>query len=227
MASRPHVKEGIGEKSEFKQLGLQLKNPKVAEFEVDTNVFDIQLKSPGGIKTICNVTQYGAGGTETELKNAVLVQIKDDIITYHVAVSQTGWYKMNVFASLESNKDNSLPCVYTYLFNVKKTSEPVFRFPKQFADWTSGCYLYTPMWIGNLKDFSSVKFRLDVPGASRVAVKSGDEWTHLQKESEGGVTWSGDVCLTHHVKNKDSVVVNACTTSDQTSFASLLLYEFN
>lgn len=61
-----------------------------------------------------------------------------------------------------------------------------------------------------------------VPGAKRVAVKAGDEWTHLK--DQGGNLWEGDVSLQQYRNKNVTVNLNACTGDDETQFATLLQY---
>ncbi|KAL8571551.1 hypothetical protein ACOMHN_055670 [Nucella lapillus] len=225
MASRPTVKEGTGEKSQFKEMKLELRSHKAAEFDADDNIFKIELFCPNSVKTIYNLFHYDTSGKEEDVKTGVLIQSKDHKIKFHVAVSEPGWYKLNIFAAPLSSDNSSIPCVYTYLFYLKNVREIAYPYPKQFADWKEGCYLSKPKFLNPSSDLNKVKFKVDVPGANRVAVKAGDEWTHLERVAPDSTEWSGDVCLAHHIKNKDKINLNACTGSDETSFATLLQYE--
>ena len=68
----------------------------------------------------------------------------------------------------------------------------------------------------------SCPLQVSVPGAKRVAVKAGDEWTHLA--DKGGNVWQGDVSLQQYRNKNVTVNLNACTGDDETQFATLLQY---
>ena len=56
-AGRPSVPEGIGQKTQFMELKLELKSHKAAEFSTDDNIFDIRIKSPNPVKTTFKLLQ--------------------------------------------------------------------------------------------------------------------------------------------------------------------------
>ena len=58
-------------------------------------------------------------------------------------------------------------------------------FPKQFAPWREGCYLYEPLdgLVARPAPGEKLQFALEVPRASKVAVIAGEDWTQLQQLS--------------------------------------------
>lgn len=56
-AGRPSVPEGIGQKTQFLEMKLELKSHKAAEFSTDDNIFDIRIRSPNPIKTTFKLIQ--------------------------------------------------------------------------------------------------------------------------------------------------------------------------
>ncbi|XP_076460851.1 uncharacterized protein LOC143293634 [Babylonia areolata] len=222
MASRPKVKEGIGEKPQFKELKLETVSHKASEFETNTNIFDIELKTPGNVKSIHTMHSYDGALNETQLENTVFIQLEDKKAMYRVAVRETGWHKLNIFIAPISSEGMSLPCVFTYLFYVTKVTKEALPFPKQYADWKAGCYLYSPMFLDPSGDLEKVEFKVKVPDAKKVAVTCGDEWYHLQ-ENDG--KWEVEACLTHHNRRGEQVKVNANFPGNEASqFACLLVY---
>ena len=78
-------------------------------------------------------------------------------------------------------------------------------FPKQFAPWREGCYLYEPLdgLIARPASGEKLQFALEVPRASKVVVIAGDDWTQLQQLSAAeaaanplrATAWLGAVAL--------------------------------
>lgn len=216
------IPEGIGKKPQFDDLGLQLLTHKSAEFSTNDNVFKINLKTTKAVKTTFKLVHY-KDGTEEEHSNSVFAQNEDkEVMTVRVAVPEPGWYKLNIFAKLGSDTSQSLPNVYTYLFEVKKCSKEAKPFPKQFADWNTDCNIKKPRYMDNKKDLSCVEFKVTVPGAKRVAAKVGDEWFHLS--DKGNNKWSGDANLEGYRGKNVTVNLNASVGSDESHFVTLLQY---
>lgn len=70
--------------------------------------------------------------------------------------------------------------------------QAVFPFPKQYAQWKEGCFMYEPGVIPTNRGPhssqvqldrlpSSINFRVSIPKAEAVAVVAGQNWTHLDR----------------------------------------------
>ena len=70
--------------------------------------------------------------------------------------------------------------------------QAVFPFPKQYAQWKEGCFMYEPGLIpttrgphaaqANLATLpQQVNFRVSIPKSQAVAVVAGQNWTHLDR----------------------------------------------
>lgn len=108
-------------------------------------------------------------------------------------------------------------------------------FPKQFAPWRDGCYLYEPLDGRLVRPPSGTKLQvaLEVPRASKVAVIAGEEWTQLQQLSAAeavaeplrATAWLGAVSLDKAFdKRVDKVSVVANFDAAKPSYRTLLQY---
>ena len=66
---RPEVKEGIGSKPRFQEIGLNLLSHKSAEFVTDENIFDIQLESTIAVDTTVGLFHYDKESRETAMNS--------------------------------------------------------------------------------------------------------------------------------------------------------------
>ena len=109
-------------------------------------------------------------------------------------------------------------------------------FPKQFAPWRDGCYLYEPLdgLISRPAPGQKLQFALEVPRALKVAIViPGEEWTQLQQLSSTeaaadplrATAWLGAVALDKVFDQKVgklSVVANF--DAEKPAFRTLLEY---
>ena len=109
--------------------------------------------------SVCLSFQY-KNGKETELPGGVFIQTQGDEITFHLALPEPAWYKLNIFAMPIDSQGSSLLNVFTYLIDLTKAKKTVRPYPKQFADWNRGCYLYKPLFLDTSKDLSKVEFKV-------------------------------------------------------------------
>lgn len=68
----------------------------------------------------------------------------------------------------------------------------VFPFPKQYAQWKEGCFMYEPGVIPTIlgphaqqvqidRLPTKINFRVIIPKSEAVAVVAGQQWTHLDR----------------------------------------------
>lgn len=220
-SDRPSVSAGIGQKPQFQDLKLELKTHKSAEFSTNDNIFDIEMKTPQPLKTTVQLHKH-KGGSEEDVQGGVFTQYHDNVLTFHLALPEAGWYTFNIFAKPLDSEGASLPCVFTYLIQCKRALKKVFPYPKQFADFKPGCFIFKPLFLDTTKDLKKVEIKVKVPGAKGVAVTAKDEWTHLT--AKGGDLWQGEVSLEQHRGKNVDVKLNARFGDDATKFATLLMY---
>ncbi|KAK7494673.1 hypothetical protein BaRGS_00014071 [Batillaria attramentaria] len=189
---KPDTSEGLGQKLEFKQINLELSSHPGASFTVDDNEAEIKIKTPNPIKTTFKLLYKG-------------------------------FYKFYIFALPASDPGNSYPCVFTYLIEVTNVAKDVCCYPKQYSPWPSkGCLLYSPLCLDPGQPMDHVQFKVYVPSAKRVAVKAGDEWTHLDKCEDD--IWQGKVYLEHYRGKNVPVRINAGWDEESSTYESLLEY---
>lgn len=134
---------------------------------------------------------------------------------------EAGYYKFQIFALEASDESKSLPNVYNYLIHVKDALRQAHPFPKQYAQWKDGCYLYSPLVMNSKTSLAKVDFKVYVPNANAVAIVAAGEWTHLTKKGEN---WEGTVGLSKHRGKDVKVTLNANFGPDETKYATLLEY---
>lgn len=152
-------------------------------------------------------------------------------VTFILQLPQPGMYKFSLFAIPQTETAESLPSVYTYLIHCRQTVSAVTAFPKQFAAWKEGCYLYEPLEghiaanrqsKGSASTYQHLYFKLDVPRAVNVAVVVGTEWTQLEQKASG--SWQGEVLMEKHWEKDRKVTVCANFGKTATSYSTLLEY---
>eukprot|EP00745_Piridium_sociabile_P005104 TRINITY_DN130736_c0_g1_i1.p1 TRINITY_DN130736_c0_g1~~TRINITY_DN130736_c0_g1_i1.p1 ORF type:complete len:232 (-),score=71.52 TRINITY_DN130736_c0_g1_i1:194-889(-) len=221
----PEPSEGLGQKEGFHSLKMKLKTHEAAKFEIDTNKFEIVLKAGFDVKALSKLEHYDSAFNVSVVESAVFIQVEEQELRYSIAVKETGWYKLNIFAAKKDDDNKSVPGVFTYLFHVTQVRYAVAPYPHQFADWRDGCHLYEPLSVDGSLDLDKVKFKVKIPGARKVAVKAGEVWTHL--ENDGGDKWKGDVRLREQFDSPDNVKISLNANMggpDANSYATLLQY---
>lgn len=160
------------------------------------------------------------------LPEYVMVQRHGEIISYHVAFPDNGFYKFQIYALPESESGEQLPGVYNYLIEVEKNYKKVVPYAKVFTKFYADyCYLDEPKFLtADSPKLDKKKFELNVPGAKKVAVHAGEEW--FQLENKKGYKWEGTANLEKHLSpgSTTKVTVNGCYDDGGTSYSVLLEY---
>lgn len=154
--------------------------------------------------------------TTKDYSNLLFTQTQGDVVSYIIQLPNPGYYKLQVYALPVNDDSKTLPGVYNYLINCTRAPKPVQPFPKQYAQWKEGCYLYGPLTIANAD--GTVNFKAVVPKGKQVAVTVNDTWTQLK--NSGGDVWEGAVQI---VKNS-RVTLNVNYGGDETKYSTLLEY---
>ncbi|KAK3095837.1 hypothetical protein FSP39_019792 [Pinctada imbricata] len=220
---RPEMPEGyLGPQERFSELGLSVLSHDQPEIIARENHLEIKLKARNHVKV---THQLVVCKNEHDFSEYVFTQHKDGVIHLLVHMPEAPeWYKLQIYALPASDPSKSLPNVYNYLIHCTRSMLPVYPFPKQYAQWKDGCYLYEPLVVNEHTKLTNIKWHVHVPRAKQVAVVAdGSEWFHL--ESKGGPVYQGS-CSLDHLRGKDKkVTLNAnFDTAEENKFSTLLEY---
>lgn len=171
--------------------------------------------------------------SEEEYPDFVFSNSLDKQITFIVNMPSEGYYKLQIYAMPLADPSQQLPGVFNYLINCRAVTQAVFPFPKQYAQWKEGCFMFEPGVIPTSRGphASQVKldrlppqvnFRVCIPRAEAVAVVADQAWTHLDRLT--GSEWSGVVDVGQLYGKNVKVTLNANFGEDKTSYSTLLEY---
>jgi hypothetical protein len=135
------------------------------------------------------------GDTEKKLERYTFVDASEDgVVTVTVRFIQKGQYVLNIYGRNEETdvKSTSYSLAYRYLIRADQASVPCCQFPVTYDKWTKHCRLIEPDINCPITAGSTIPFRVKIPNAHKVAVKTSDRspWTYLDKR-EG--LWTGQV----------------------------------
>jgi hypothetical protein len=220
MSGRPDLPAGyLGTQPKFSELRLQTLTHDSPDFAVDQNSeLEIKFKAPRPVKVTTNLLNSNG---DKDVSEFVFTQTKDGVLAFVLAFPEAGFYKFQIFALEASDESKSLPNVYNYLIQVKDALRAAYPFPKQYAQWKDGCYLFTPLVLNAKTSLAKVDFKVYVPNAKAVAVVAAGEWVHLTKK---GDNWEGTAALSKHRGKDVKVTLNANYGPDETKYATLLEY---
>ncbi|KAI8777351.1 kyphoscoliosis peptidase [Biomphalaria glabrata] len=220
MSEKPELPAGyLGSQPKFGELGLQTLSHDSPEFSVDNNgELEIKFKAPRPVKVTTNLINCK---TDQEVTEFVFTQTKDKELHFVLVFPEAGYFKFQIFALDASDESKSLPNVYNYLINVKDALKAAYPFPKQYAQWKDGCYLYSPLVLNAKTSLAKVDFKVFIPNAKAVAVVAAGEWFHLTKK---GDNWEGTAALSKHRGKDVKVTLNANYGADESKYATLLEY---
>ncbi|GFO20188.1 kyphoscoliosis peptidase [Plakobranchus ocellatus] len=220
MSERPEVPVGyLGSQPKFGELHMQALSHADPEFSMDNNTeLEIKFKCPKPVKVTTNLINCQDDSENSEF---VFTQTKDGVLSFVITLPQAGYFKFQVFALEASDESKSLPNVFNYLINVKEALKAAYPFPKQYAQWKEGCFLYSPLVLNCKTSLAKVDFKLYIPNAKAVAVVAAGEWFHLAKKDDN---WEGTAALSKHRGKDVKVTVNANFGPDETKYATLLEY---
>jgi len=216
---RPEVPMGyLGQQPTFEKLGLRTQSHDNPEFSLDTNETEIKFRAPKAVKVTTNLIHTKDNKDHPEF---VFTQTKDSVLSFVITFPEAGYYKFQIFALEASDEAKSLPNVFNYVIHVKEAKKAAYTFPKQYAQWKDGCYLYSPLVLNAKTSLTKIDFKVFVPNAQAVAVVCAGEWYHLAKK---GDDWEGKADLHKHRGKDVKVTLNANYGGDETKYATLLEY---
>ncbi|XP_041349278.1 kyphoscoliosis peptidase-like [Gigantopelta aegis] len=217
---RPVMPRGyLGAQPMFAELGLYTISHNDPEIVTDDNQFEIKIGTSRPTKVTANLTNARTLQSFTE---NVFSQMTDNVISFLVNVPTTGYYKLQVYALPSSDDSKTLPGVFNYLVLCNATPTDPHPYPKQYAPWKNGCFLFEPLSLTNESQLNNVHFKVRIPNAKSVAVTSDGEWQHL--DTEGDDVWQGNVSLEKYRGTDSKISLNANFGGDTTKYATLLDY---
>jgi len=216
--ARPEIPMGyLGAQPKCSELNMRPMSHENTEISLPQNEVEIKFKTPKKLKVTTNLL----GENDKEHSEFVFTQTKDGVLSFVITFPASGYFKFQIFA-LEANDENqSLPNVFNYLINVKDATKPAYSYPKQYAQWKDGCYLYSPLVLNAKSSLTKVHFKVFVPNAKAVAIVCAGEWYHMTRKGEN---WEVEADLHKHRGKDVKVTVNANFGEDETKYATLLEY---
>ncbi|KAK3094774.1 hypothetical protein FSP39_006071 [Pinctada imbricata] len=159
---------------------------------------------------------------EKDYPEFVFTQTQGSVVSFMVSMPNVGFYKLQLYAIPSNDTSQQLPGVYNYLVNCKSSQGTCVPYPKQYAQWKEGCYMWSPLCIHKSLGQPKVNFKVSIPKAEAVAVVTDSEWTHLQSVQPG--IWTGEVEVGKYFDRGCKVTLNANYGGDRTNYATLLEY---
>ncbi|VDD81628.1 unnamed protein product [Mesocestoides corti] len=226
----------LGPAARFYELGLQTVSHPDPLIKADAGELRIQLayQPQRPLKMMAQLI-YASNNASDDHSQMVLQQMRVGQVYFMVRIPRLGFFKLQIYALPEGDRNDSLPGVYNYLIEATKTTHRVrgqlMPFPQQFAHWRrSGCFLDSPTEgilgldaSGRLmaNPPAELPFSLAVPSAHTVAVVVDDDWTYLEAR---GDRWEGNVPMRAHWGRQSRLSVCACYSEHDATFSTLLEY---
>ncbi|KAL5964338.1 Hillarin [Taenia solium] len=233
----PNLPTGyLGPAARFYELGLQVVSHSDPFIRAEAGELRIQLayQPQRPLKMMAQLI-FASNDASEDYSQMVLQQMRLGQVYFLVRIPRLGFFKLQIYALPEGDRDDSLPGVYNYLIEVSKATHrlrgQIMPFPQQFAHWRrSGCYLDAPTEgilgldaNGRLmaNPPAEVAFCLAVPSAHSVAVVVDDDWTYLEAR---GDRWEGTVPMRAHWGRQSRLSVCASYSQHDANFSTLLEY---
>ncbi|KAH3855605.1 uncharacterized protein LOC127873536 [Dreissena polymorpha] len=180
----PYLTEGyLGAQAKFESYGLTNVTHKEPVIRLNTNKVEIVI---GMTEKTRFTTKFKRMDPIQEMNNCVFTQNMGSEIHFNIAVSQTGFYKFEIYALPNSQAGPNFINVYNYLVNIKNVDAYVEPYPKQYPLWKQeGCFVFEPMMIQKGCNYP-VSFRYYIPHAVDVQIKAGEDW-HKMDKREGDI----------------------------------------
>ncbi|XP_064602830.1 uncharacterized protein LOC135468479 [Liolophura sinensis] len=210
----------LGAQPKFKEYGLSVMSHSDPVIRLQGNEVEVKIGYSDAVKTTASLIK---ASTEEESKDYVFTQSKGSVLTYMATLPSEGWWKLQIYALPAKDPGNQLIGVYNYIIDCPRIIKKAYPFPKQYAQWKDGCYIFEPMVLHKDVKGPSVRFRLSIPHAKAVAVVADQEWTHLKESGQKGL-WEATVDLAKYYGKNTRVTVNANFGEDKTSYSTLLEY---
>ncbi|XP_041357773.1 uncharacterized protein LOC121374732 [Gigantopelta aegis] len=211
----------LGALENFSKFGLSCYSHMHEKFCIPENECIIKLKTTEDVRITTQLTNYN-----DRLKNLseyVFMQRDDDIISFIINFPASGYYKFEIYALPADAEHKTLPNVFNYFIKVDHATTAAHVYPKQYAHWQGGCYLYEPLVLDSTSDLQNANFKVHIPNATKAAIvveHNGKVWHHLQLK---GRDFGGSVALDHYGNEDVKVMLNA-NYGESDTYATLLEY---
>ncbi|OWF40191.1 uncharacterized protein LOC110464099 [Mizuhopecten yessoensis] len=213
--AKPDLPRGyLGAQPKFGEFGLSTHSHKDPDVTLTGNEVEIQFKMDRPVKVTGNLIQVS---TLKEHTDNIFTQTQGDVVSFLVQIPEPGFYKLQIYALPVSDESKTLPGVFNYILNCPRISKPVHPFPKQYAQWKEGCYIYEPLVVSKDGLNRGASFRVVVPNAKAVAAVVNEEWTQL--DNKGNNLWEGKV-----KGSADKMTLNANFGGEESKYSTLLEY---
>lgn len=220
----------LGPQAAFHDLGLCVAGFKDPLIVVDSGDASLSFCTTNPVRMSAQLIFCSNAGDE-DCSDYVLQQSGENLVTFVLKLSRPGMYKLQFFAVQAGSDSESLPGVYNCLVHCRNTIVNLVPFPKQYAPWKEGCYLFEPL-EGHLQpnhemqdsasSYQHVFFRLEVLRATAVSVIVGKEWSSLEEEKPG--MWKGEIQMDKFWGKEHKVSICASYDDPPEQFGSLLEY---
>ena len=210
----------LGPHENFGKFGLSCVSHKLERFVVSSNHCCIQLNTSQPMKTSSKLTAFS---DETKhLGDYIFPQRRDHTVGFDIIFPESGFYLFEIFAKPATLFSKQLVNVYNYMIKVQSSEKIINSFPKRFAHWRDGCYLYEPVILNSYCDLVHVKFKVHIHGAIKVAVVIDKMvWHHLE---HSGDVFEGIMDMERYKQKNVKVVLEANYTPDN-KYIPLLEYK--
>uniref|UniRef100_A0A0B7AF40 Transglutaminase-like domain-containing protein n=1 Tax=Arion vulgaris TaxID=1028688 RepID=A0A0B7AF40_9EUPU len=222
----------LGKQQRFDEFGLSCVSHIDPVVHLDGNTVTVAMKTSIAMRVTANLIQVES---DEEFPDFVFSNSLGSQISFIVNLPTPGYYKLQIYAMPQSDPSQQLPGVFNYLINCRAVTQAVFPFPKQYAQWKEGCFMYEPGVIPTNRGPHAqqvqldrlppkVNFRVSIPKAEAVAVVAGQQWTHLDRQQ--GDEWAKTVEVVDLYGQDTRLTLNANFGGDKTSYSTLLEYIF-
>ncbi|ESO97033.1 hypothetical protein LOTGIDRAFT_231774 [Lottia gigantea] len=220
MSGKPELPYGyLGAQPKFSEFGMTTLSHNNPEVAVSDNQIEVKFKTTRPVKLTGNLVECA---NEQEHKDYVFCHTQNDVSSMIATMPNPGYYKLQIYALPCDDDSKTLPGVFNYLINNQGSAKAPTPFPKQYAPWKDGCYLYDPIVLNRSMNLSNIQVKLHVPNAAAVAATVEGDWTHLERDAQG--LWAGQLNLDKFKQTGCKVCLNANYGGDKTKFATLLEY---
>jgi len=218
---KPELPEGyLGPQEKFAELGLNTMTHPDPEFTARDNHIEIKIQAKTHVKFTHQLVNCR---TDKDVSQYVFAQMKDGVIHYIIHMPESDYYKLQLYALPAADPSKSLPNVYNYLIHCTRATQAVYPFPKQYAQWKDGCYLFEPLVLHSNSKLTNINWHVNVPHANAVAVVADGEW--FQFESRGGPVWMAKFSLDKFRGKNTKVTLSAnFQGAEESKFSTLLEY---
>lgn len=221
MDKKPELPEGyLGPQEKFAELGLETLSHPEPEITARDNHLEIKIKAKTHVKF---TTQLINCRNDKDLSKYVFAQTRESVVHFLVHMPESDYYKLQLYCLPAADPSKSLPNVYNYLIHCTRALQPVYPFPKQYAQWKDGCFIEEPRVLHTNSKLTNINWQVKVPNAKAVAVIAEGEWHHF--EDRGHDMWTAKFDLDKYRGKNSKVTLSAnFQGAEESKYSTLLEY---